>query len=360
LESDFGAAGCQVMLLREKRTMIRYGLLGFGHHCEKRLVPSFRGAKRSVLAGIWRRDLAKAGENARQYSIQHVFGTAEQLCASPLVDAVLVTSPDARHLPDVLLAMGHGKAVLCEKPLGMNANEVEQMLAAAEAAGHRLGVAQNLRYNRSLEVIRSWIQEGRIGRPLIGNAQFCFAAEASPRQWIYDPALACGGPIGDVGIHCIDALRFVLDSRVTQVTALARADERSRPLEASAAIGLEFAGGAMGTVSVSTRGIYRSVIEVTGENGTITSEYGLTVDRPVDVVLWRAGKVEKKQTVSNRDGYTRMLDSFSEWIEGRGEYRATAADGLHNQQVLDAAYASWKTGTRQMLADSDRGVEKNF
>jgi predicted dehydrogenase len=348
------------MLLREKRTMIRYGLLGFGHHCEKRLVPSFRGAKRSVLAGIWRRDLAKAGENARQYSIQHVFGTAEQLCASPLVDAVFVTSPDARHLPDVLLAMGHGKAVLCEKPLGMNANEVEQMLAAAEAAGHRLGVAQNLRYNRSLEVIRSWIQEGRIGRPLIGNAQFCFAAEASPRQWIYDPALACGGPIGDVGIHCIDALRFVLDSRVTQVTALARADERSRPLEASAAIGLEFAGGAMGTVSVSTRGIYRSVIEVTGENGTITSEYGLTVDRPVDVVLWRAGKVEKKQTVSNRDGYTRMLDSFSEWIEGRGEYRATAADGLHNQQVLDAAYASWKTGTRQMLADSDRGVEKNF
>jgi predicted dehydrogenase len=340
--------------------MIRYGLLGFGHHCEKRLVPSFHGAKRSLLAGIWRRDLAKAGENARRYSIQHVFETAEQLCASPLVDAVFVTSPDARHLPDVLLALAHGKAVLCEKPLGMNANEVEQMLAAAEAAGHRLGVAQNLRYNRSLEVIRSWIQEGRIGRPLIGNAQFCFAAEASPRQWIYDPALACGGPIGDVGIHCIDALRFVLDSRVTQVTALARTDERSRPLEASAAIGLDFAGGAMGTVSVSTRGIYRSVIEVTGENGTITSEYGLTVDRPVDVVLWRAGKVEKKQTVSNRDGYTRMLDSFSEWIEGRGEYRATAADGLHNQQVLDAAYASWKRGARQTLDDSDRGVEEDI
>jgi predicted dehydrogenase len=84
------------------------------------------------------------------------------------------------------------------------------------------------------------------------------------------------------------------------------------------------------------------------------------VDRPVDVVLWRAGKVQKKQTVSNRDGYTRMLDSFSEWIEGRGEYRATAADGLHNQQVLDAAYASWKTGARQTLLDSNRVFEKNF
>src|SRR6202021_3613701 len=112
--------------------MIRYGLLGFGHHCEKRLVPSFPGAKRSVLAGIWRRDLAKAERNARQYSIQHVFGTAEQLCASPLVDAVFVTSPDARHLPDVLLALAPGKAVLCEQPLGINAPGGEERRARAE------------------------------------------------------------------------------------------------------------------------------------------------------------------------------------------------------------------------------------
>jgi predicted dehydrogenase len=282
--------------------MIRYGLLGFGHHCEKRLVPAFPAAQGSVLAGIWRRDLAKAAENARKYQIEHVFQTAEELCASPLVDAVFVTSPDSRHLPDTLLALAHGKAVLCEKPLGMSADEVRQMLAAADKTGQRLGVAQNLRYNRSLEVIRGWIAEGRVGRPLLGNAQFCFPAEASPRQWIYDPALACGGPIGDVGIHCIDALRYVLDSRVDQVNTLARTDERSAPLEAYAAIGLDFACGAMGTVTVSTRGIYRTVIEVTGENGTITSEYGLTVDRPVDVVLWRAGKIEETRTVSSADG----------------------------------------------------------
>ena len=329
--------------------MIRYALLGFGHHCEKRLVPVFPAAQGSTLTGIWRRDLTKAAEDARRYQIEHVFQTADELCASPLVDAVFVTSPDAQHLPDTLLALAHGKAVLCEKPLGMSADEVRQMLAAADKAGQRLGVAQDLRYNRSLEVMRSWIAEGRIGRPLLGNAQFCFPAEASPRQWIYDPALACGGPIGDVGIHCIDALRYVLDSRVAQVNTLARADERSAPLEAYAAIGLDFACGAMGTVTVSTRGIYRTVIEVTGENGTITSEYGLTVDRPVDVVLWRAGKVEETQTVSSADGYTRMLDAFSAWVEGRGEFRATAVDGLHNQLVLDAAYASWKTGMRQTL-----------
>ncbi|HEY1159385.1 MAG TPA: Gfo/Idh/MocA family oxidoreductase [Terracidiphilus sp.] len=329
--------------------MIRYGLLGFGHHCEKRLIAAFPGAHASVLAGLWRRDLRKAAANARAYSIEHVFATAEELCAAPAIDAVFVTSPDALHLPHVLLALAHGKPVLCEKPLGMRAEEVKQMLAAAKAAGQCLGVAQNLRYNKSLEVMRDWIAEGRIGRPLLAHSQFCYAAETSPRQWIYDPALACGGPIGDVGIHCIDALRFVLGSRVAAVNTLARADERSGALEAYAAIGLDFSGSAVGTVTVSTRGAYRSLIEVTGETGAIVSENGLTVDSDVDVLLWHAGKTAERKTVSNGNGYTLMLDSFSNWVRGLGEYRATGEDGLHNQQVLDAAYSSWHTGERQTL-----------
>jgi 1,5-anhydro-D-fructose reductase (1,5-anhydro-D-mannitol-forming) len=329
--------------------MIRYGLLGFGHHCEKRLVPAFPAARASALAGLWRRDFEKAEADARKYAIAHAFRTAEELCASPEIDAVFVTSPDALHLPHVLLALKHGKPVLCEKPLGMNAGEVEQMLAAAEDAGQRLGVAQNLRYNRSLELMQSWIAEGRIGRPLLAHAQFCFPAENSPRRWIYDPALACGGPIGDVGIHCIDALRFVMNSRVAAVSTLARADDRSAPLEAYAAVALDFECGTLGTVTVSTRGVYRSVVEVTGETGTIVSQYGLTVDTDVDVVLWRAGEAQERETVSNAGGYTLMLDSFSEWVEGRGEYRATALEGLHNQLVLDAAYASWRSGERKRL-----------
>jgi predicted dehydrogenase len=332
--------------------MIRYGLLGFGHHCEKRLVPSFRGARASVLSALWRRDLQKAAANARQYSIKHVFATAEEMCASPLVDAIFVTSPDALHLPHVLMALAHGKPVLCEKPLGMRAEEVEQMLAAAQGSGQRLGVAQNMRYDASVELIRDWIAEGRIGRPLLAHSQFCYAADTSPRAWIYDPALACGGPIGDVAIHCIDALRFVLNSRVAAANTLARADEKSAPLEAYAAIGLDFSEGAMGSVTVCTRGAYRTVIEVTGETGTISSEYGLTVDTPADVVLWQAGKAQDRKTVSNADAYTLMLDSFSDWVDGRGEYRATGQDGLHNQRVLDGAYESWRTGSRQMVPEA--------
>ena len=326
--------------------MVRYGILGFGHHAVRRLIRGFAGATGSRLAGLWRRDAVKAEESAREYSIPYVFGKPEELCASSEIDAVFVASPDALHLQHVLLAAHHRKHVLCEKPLAMNTGQVEHMLAATEKARVKFGVAQNMRYNRSLDVMRKWIAAGRIGRPTLAQTQFAYSAAGSPRAWIYDPALALGGPIGDVGIHCLDALRFVLATDVTAVNTLAHTDASSGEVESHAVVGLDFASGAMGVVTVTTRSAYRTLIEVTGEDAVIVCENGLTVDFPVDVVLRRGPEIEARETVSNDDAYSLMLDGFSAWVEGRGEYLAPALDGLQNQRVLDAAYTSWRNGAR--------------
>ena len=326
--------------------MIRYGILGFGHHAVRRLMQGFAEASDAKLTGIWRRDAAKARENAREYSIPHVFASAHALCASPEIDAVFVVSPDALHLEHVLLAAQHGKHVLCEKPLAMNAGEVERMLAAVELHGVKLGVAQNMRYNRSLALMRKWIAEGRIGKPVLAQAQFAYSAKDSPRAWIYDPKLALGGPIGDVGIHCVDALRYVLGTDVTAVGTMAHVDAHSGSVESHAVVGLDFTSGAMGAVTVTTRAAYRTLMEVTCAHGVIICENGLTVDFPVDVVMRRGTEVVTSETVSNADAYSRMLDGFSGWIEGRDEYLAPGLDGLHNQRILDAAYESWRDGVR--------------
>lgn len=330
--------------------MTRYGILGFGHHAVRRLMPGFHGAAAAKLTALWRRDSEQAEANAREYSIPHVFNTPAELCASPEIDAVFVASPDALHLEHVLLAAKHGKHILCEKPLAMNADEVRQMLDAAEHANVKLGVAQNMRYNRSLAFMRDWIAEGRIGKPQLAQSQFAYSAAGSPRKWIYDPALALGGPIGDVGIHCIDALRYILggdeSTRITAVATLAHTDSASGPVESHAIVGLDFASGAMGSVTVTTRSNYRTLVEVTGENGAIRCENGLTVDFPIDVICSRGSEILASETVSNADAYSRMLDGFSAWIEGTGDYLAPAQDGLHNQQVLDAAYQSWRNNVR--------------
>ena len=330
--------------------MVRYGILGFGHHAAKRLVPALAAAQGSSLVGLWRRDFAKAQTNASELKIERAFETAEQLCGSPEIDAVFVASPDSLHLSDVLLALKHGKPVLCEKPLAMNSGEVEQMLAAQAKAGVAFGVAQNMRYNASAELMRQWIAEGRIGKPQLAHAQFCYAADRSPRQWIYDPTLALGGPIGDVAIHCVDALRFLLGGEhVTEVSTLAHTDAGSGTVESHAVVALDFGSGAMGSVTVTTRGEYRSLIEVTGESGVLVCENGMTVDHDVEVVQYRKGQVVERVTVSNADAYTKMFDSFSAEVEGTGSYLASGMDGLHNQRILDAAYASWRSGVKQTL-----------
>ena len=99
--------------------MIRYGILGFGLHAVRRLMPGFAEASHCTVTGLWRRDQRKAEEALRQYPqfpIQ-VYDSPEALCSASDVDAIFVASPDALHLKHVLVALEHRKPVLCEKPM---------------------------------------------------------------------------------------------------------------------------------------------------------------------------------------------------------------------------------------------------
>ncbi len=251
----------------------------------------------------------------------------------------------------MLLALAAGKPVLCEKPLAMNSGEAEEMLVAAQAAGVLFGVAQNMRYNLAIDLMRRWIAEGRIGKPQLAHAQFCYETSKSPRTWINDPSLALGGPIGDVGIHCIDALCYVLHDTVSAIGTLAHRDAASGEVESHAVMSLAFRSGAVGTVTTTTRAAYRTLVEVVGERGSLSCEDAMTVDHPISLVQRENGAVVLEQPVSNVDAFSRMLDGFAEAAAGGTvAYRATGEEGVVNQRVLDAAYRSWRTGQVQTLS----------
>jgi 1,5-anhydro-D-fructose reductase (1,5-anhydro-D-mannitol-forming) len=328
---------------------VRFAILGFGRHAVRRLLPAFSKCNEATLSGMWRRDQAAAEQNCAEYKIPHCFPTREALCSSPEVDVVFITSPDAMHWDDTLLALRHGKAVLCEKPVAMNAAEAEEMQAAARAAGLLYGVAQNFRFNRSLEWMREQIAAGRIGKPQLAHAQYSYPAAQAPRKWITDPALACGGPVADVGVHCIDALRYVLGAEVVSVSTLAQTDELSGSVEAIASLQMEMTHGIYANVTTSARAPYRSLVEVNGSDGVLIAENGLTVERPVQLVLRRASEVLETVTVENGDGYTRMLDSFALAYRGEGSFAASGVDAISNMRALDAAYASWQSGRRESV-----------
>ena len=328
---------------------VRFAILGFGHHAVRRLLPAFAKCEHAVLTGMWRRDQAAAAKDCAEHGIAHCFPSREALCSSPEVDVVFITSPDAMHKDDTLLAFRHGKAVLCEKPLSMTATEAEEMASAAVAAGLLFGVAQNFRYNHTLEWMKEQIEAGRIGEPQLAHAQYAYPATKAPRKWITDPSLACGGPIADVGVHCIDALRFVLGEDVRSVSTLARRDEISGAVEAVASLQLEMTGGVYANVTASARAPYRTLVEIVGSDGVLVAENGLTVDWPAKLELRRGGELVETATLDNGDGYARMLDDFALAFCGDGTFRATGEDGVHNMLALDAAFRSWTSGMRELL-----------
>jgi predicted dehydrogenase len=333
---------------KDKVFMIRFGIVGFGLHGDRRLMPGFALSKQCKVTALQRRNLQKARISAAQYGILLAFDSVSDLCASPEVDAVLVTSPDSLHLPDTLTALAHGKPVLCEKPMAMNAAEVRQMIAAARSANLLLGVAQIFRFEHSTRWFRDQIAAGAIGRPVYARSEFCYSAQNHGRAWLIDPSLAAGGPISDVGVHCIDTLRFILQDQVVRVTGRAVSDDRSGRVEAAAAITLEFSGGTLGTVLVSTRADYRTPLEVVGEAGVLHANNGLTVDHPIELRLCQGDKTSTT-TVSNAEAYGLQVDAFAAALQGGTEFPVSAAEGLRNQEILDAAFQSLKTGRAEKV-----------
>jgi predicted dehydrogenase len=323
--------------------MIRYGILGFGLHAVRRLMPGFELARNCRVTALSRRNLEEARASSKQYGIAQAFDSTEQLCRSPEVDAVLVTTPNSCHLNDVLLAISCGKPVLVEKPMGMNAAECKRMVEAAKKAKLLLGVAQVFRFEESTHRLRERIAAGDVGKVIFARSEFSYVGRAHARKWLNVRAVAGGGPIADVGVHCIDALRFMLQDEVVRVSARTNSDTDSGDVEAAAAVMLEFGGGALGAVLVSTRAEYRTPLEFVGEGGALRVDDAFTVEHPVRIELRRGTDIVDTERVSNRLAYARQVDAFAAAVEGKGEFPVPGEEGWKNQLVLDAAYRSAKS-----------------
>jgi 1,5-anhydro-D-fructose reductase (1,5-anhydro-D-mannitol-forming) len=171
----------------------------------------------------------------------------------------------------------------------------------------------------------------------------------SPRKWIADPQLACGGPMADVGVHCIDTLRFVFQDEIKAVTASATHDAFSAAVEAAGAITMEFTQGTIATALVSARAEYQTPLSILCQAGHIEADNALTVDFPLNVRSKRVGKEPQQETITNYNTYADQVDAFSEWVERDVPFAAPGIEGLKNQLVLDSAYRSTKSGKKEAV-----------
>lgn len=323
--------------------MVRFGIVGFGLHARKRLMPAFAESTAARVTAISQRDMARARASAAEYAIPHAFDSVDALCRSSEVDAVFVATPNICHLHDTVTALDFGKPVLCEKPMAMNAVECRTMIDTARRTGLLLGVAHIFRFADTVRTMREYVQRGDIGAPLLARAEFSFPGLGHPRTWIHDRATG-GGVANDVGIHCLDSLRWILNDDPVEVQAIMMTDPAAGDADSAGILNLRFRHGALVNLMDSMRAPYRTLLEITGSEGRIGCENALALADPGPLELYRTDQPIQSEKLDNSNAFVRMIDNFADAVLGRAEFLVAAEEGWRNQRIMDAAYQGAQTG----------------
>ena len=245
--------------------MVKWLVIGIGDITRKRVLPAILREPRSELYGLLTRDPAKA----QLYPGARVFTALDDALRDPAVYAVYVASPVALPAPQTIASLRAGKHVLGEKPAAMDYAQAESMLAAARASGRLWGVAYYRRLYPKLLRTRQLIAEGAIGKPVLAEANCHSWLPVQERSWLWDPALAGGGPLYDIGSHRIDAFNFLF-GHPAHATGLLSNAVHPLDVEDSATVLIDYPGGVRGIVDVRWNShVERDQFRVIGTDGEI-------------------------------------------------------------------------------------------
>ncbi len=182
---------------------IRWGIIATGNIASKFALALNYEASRSNsvrLAAVASRDAAKSARFAEQWGCARSYGSYAELFADPEVDAVYIATPNNLHVELSIAALKSGKAVLCEKPVSLDASSLLPVIETARQEKRFYMEAMWMKCNLSFQKAMSWIQEGKIGAPRYLRADFFLDSPFNPESRLYNPVLG-GGALLDLGIY---------------------------------------------------------------------------------------------------------------------------------------------------------------
>ena len=187
---------------------IRWGILSTGWIAHK-FAAALRVSDRCEISAVGSRKMDNARKFAAEFKIPHAYGSYEELVSDPEVDVIYVATPHNLHLHDTLLALDHGKHVLCEKPFGVNAQEAMKMIARAKEKKLFLMEALWSRFLPNIIKTKELVDSGVIGEVKLLTAAFSIRSEGGPEHRHFNIDL-CGGTMLDTGIYNVFLSLFLL------------------------------------------------------------------------------------------------------------------------------------------------------
>jgi predicted dehydrogenase len=318
---------------------VRWGFLGAGWIARRALAPAVAAASGAQLVAAAARDASRAAALGPSLS---AYESYDALLADPEVDAVYLSLTNEAHRPWTVAALQAGKHVLCEKPLGLTAAEVDAMAEAATAAGRLLVEASWYRWHPRVQAAAGLVAAGAIGDVHRMSAGFTFAGDLAGNYRL-DPARG-GGALYDVGCYAASAALWAFAPQtVRSVVATQRVGPSGVDLVTEAE--LRFDNG----VALLRAGISeppRQWLEIDGSRGRIEfreAAYTSWVDDATELALTVDGRTEVRR-FEPVDAYRVMVEAVSTAIAGGEAWLLPVAESRATAAVLDACFASARAG----------------
>ena len=357
---------------------IGIGIIGAGF-ARTTQIPAFKAVKDARVIAIASARREHAEEVAREFDIPHVEADWRELIARDDVDLVSIVTPVVTHCEMTLAALERGKAVLCEKPMAIDADEAKRMTERAREAGVLALIDHELRFLPGRMKLRELLAEGEIGN--VRHAKLTFRSDSRadvnrPWNWWSDKKQG-GGTLGAIGSHVIDGFRWLLGAEVAEVFCdlathvperkdesgkvheVTTDDETNMILRFSESELTQRATGAI-SLSMVESGKAEHRLEIFGSLGALmVEENGQLWRSAVGDGEWKKVETDRGELAAGmRDGgWARGFTAFS-WkiVEAlragrtRVDGAATFEDGYRTQLVLDAARRSNQRGCWEKLA----------
>ncbi len=356
--------------------ILRAGVVGLGAgRAHMRGYVSAPGVRLAAIAGKEKDRLADAGA---EFDVPRLYEDWQDLVADDTVDLVSVASPNHLHAPIAIAALRAGKHVLCEKPLSVDSESAEAMVAAATTADRVLEVAFNFRRRGDVRVLRQYVDSGALGS--IYHAKSSWLRRSGIPglgSWFTSTSMAGGGPLIDLGVHALDMALFLMDEpRVVSVTAATYSELGRRGLGGSgghrrfgsdatgyevedlATAFLRFDSGASLRLEASWAAYGKAEedieLELLGTDGgahILVSHYADsdTLRLFTDV----AGRPAVVAPVTPPSwGHTAVVADFVDVVRAGSWSAHSGMDGLRRTRIIDACYRSAREGREVLLPQS--------
>jgi predicted dehydrogenase len=317
---------------------LRWGILGTAR-INRSLVPPLRASKRSTLAAIASRDLARAREWAEEWDVPQAYGSYEALLADPSIEVVYIPLPNDLHAEWTVRAARAGKHVLCEKPLAISLAGVDRITAAAHAAGVVVAEAFMYRHHPQTLKARELVKSGALGEVRLVRGSFTFNL-TRPGDVRLEPAQG-GGCVWDVGCYPVSFARFVLDEEPVeafgwQVTGKTGVDETFGGQ-------LRFRSGVLAQLDCGFRAPFRTEIEIVGSEGSLRVARPFKPGLGETLYLGRGDAVEEIGT-EGQELYLGEVEDMADAILLGRPSRVSLADSRGNCEALLALLRSAREG----------------